>query len=319
MPDNIAHLSDEELLLFSDQEMQKLDAARARRHVAQCPLCHTRLAKLESVSSEFYLLHEQDVRALGPRTTSARNVLKARLAKASEQAVGWRLSTFIIRQRLVRACLTLLLITGIIWIIYHSLGTSFMLHSSEAKALPSRTLTPGLTRVVDVADLCSRQDLDNDPPVDTSLKQAVFKEYGVAVSSEKEYELDYLITPALGGAETIQNLWPQPYSATWNSRVKDQLESHLHTLVCQGDIRLTTAQNDIASDWIAAYKKYFNTTKPAPAMPGSTRLDSAWKSSPGHRSTSVIAFTAFHDVALLVPTPRTNETAMSTSLHLLWR
>ncbi len=83
---------------------------------------------------------------------------------------------------------------------------------------------------------------------------------------EKDYALDYLITPALGGADNIQNLWPQPYSSTWNARVKDQLEDHLHELVCQGKVQLATAQNDIASDWIAAYKRYFNTDKPEPSL-----------------------------------------------------
>jgi hypothetical protein len=77
-----------------------------------------------------------------------------------------------------------------------------------------------------------------------------------------DYELDYLITPSLGGADNIQNLWPQPYSARWNARAKDQLENHLHELVCQGQIQLATAQNEIASNWIAAYKRYFNTDKP---------------------------------------------------------
>ena len=76
------------------------------------------------------------------------------------------------------------------------------------------------------------------------------------------YELDYLITPALGGSGDIKNLWPQPYSSTWNARVKDQLEDHLHELVCQGQVQLTTAQTEIATDWISAYKRYFHTDKP---------------------------------------------------------
>ena len=137
---------------------------------------------------------------------------------------------------------------------------------AETIALPRRTLTPGSTRAIQVADLCSNQDLDNDPPVNPSLEQAVFKEYGVPASSKKNYALDYLITPALGGADNIRNLWPQPYSSTWNARVKDQLEDHLHELVCQGKLQLATAQNDIASDWIAAYKRYFNTDKPEPSL-----------------------------------------------------
>jgi hypothetical protein len=32
--------------------------------------------------------------------------------------------------------------------------------------------------------------------------------------------------------------------------------------VCGGKLNLSTAQRDIATDWIAAYKNYFNTDKP---------------------------------------------------------
>ena len=78
-----------------------------------------------------------------------------------------------------------------------------------------------------------------------------------------EYELDHLITPELGGAPDPRNLWPQRYtSRVWNAHVKDRLEQLLPRLVCDGQVALETAQHDIALDWIAAYKKYFNTDAP---------------------------------------------------------
>ena len=82
----------------------------------------------------------------------------------------------------------------------------------------------------------------------------------------RAYEVDYLITPELGGADDIRNLWPEPYSATvWNAHVKDALEDRLHQMVCTGQIDLATAQHDIATDWISAYKRYFHTERPLPA------------------------------------------------------
>lgn len=75
--------------------------------------------------------------------------------------------------------------------------------------------------------------------------------------------MDYLITPELGGATDIRNLWPEPYYDTaWNAHVKDQLEERLHEMVCRGDVDLATAQQDISKDWIAAYRKYFYTDHP---------------------------------------------------------
>jgi hypothetical protein len=81
--------------------------------------------------------------------------------------------------------------------------------------------------------------------------------------SAQEYELDFLITPELGGVADQRNLWPERYaSGAWNARVKDDLERLLPDLVCQGALDLATAQRDIADDWIAAYKKYFKTDRP---------------------------------------------------------
>jgi hypothetical protein len=75
--------------------------------------------------------------------------------------------------------------------------------------------------------------------------------------------VDYLITPALGGADDIHNLWPESNRATgWNAQVKDALEDHLRELVCEGQVDLQTAQRDIATNWIEAYKKYFHTDRP---------------------------------------------------------
>jgi hypothetical protein len=72
-----------------------------------------------------------------------------------------------------------------------------------------------------------------------------------------------MITPALGGADDLRNLWPQSYSsAVWNARIKDALEDRLRDLACHGDLDLAVAQREIASDWIAAYKKYFHTDRP---------------------------------------------------------
>jgi hypothetical protein len=44
--------------------------------------------------------------------------------------------------------------------------------------------------------------------------------------------------------------------------VKDQLEDHLHELVCRGNLQLAIAQEGIASNWIASDKTYYNADKP---------------------------------------------------------
>lgn len=88
----------------------------------------------------------------------------------------------------------------------------------------------------------------------------------------ENYEIDYLITPELGGADDIRNLWPEPYADTeWNAHVKDQLENYLRDQVCEGRLNLSTAQRDISVDWVSAYKKYLHTESPLPSPPGQIR------------------------------------------------
>jgi hypothetical protein len=132
----------------------------------------------------------------------------------------------------------------------------------EAGALPVATLTPGATIDIDVRDVC-----DQTPPpaqeIGAAVRAAVLRSYGMETVPPEEYELDYLITPQLGGAPDPRNLWPQRYGArVWNASVKDQLEDLLPRLVCEGRVDLRTAQNDIATDWVSAYRKYFKTAAP---------------------------------------------------------
>jgi hypothetical protein len=129
-------------------------------------------------------------------------------------------------------------------------------------SVPRASLTPGATILARAGDVCV-VSIPKNRTVPVALQRQVFAEYGISGSEAQAYEVDYLITPALGGADDIHNLWPQSYSATvWNAHVKDSLEDRLRELVCQGQLDLATAQREISADWIAAYKKYFHTDRP---------------------------------------------------------
>jgi len=89
------------------------------------------------------------------------------------------------------------------------------------EAVPDRNLTPGVTRQVTISDVCSMPHEDVVREVPTSLRHEILQEYGIASADASDYEIDYLITPGLGGAEDIHNLWPESYAApTWNARTK---------------------------------------------------------------------------------------------------
>ena len=90
-------------------------------------------------------------------------------------------------------------------------------------------------------------------------KARVYREYGLGNHQAFAYEIDHLISIGLGGSNDIKNLWPQSLDETkpWNAKVKDRLERRLHVLVCEDHaLSLREAQEAIASDWIAAYRKY---------------------------------------------------------------
>ena len=129
-------------------------------------------------------------------------------------------------------------------------------------SIPDSRLTPGATLLVSRQAVCAQEGAKNKT-VPVALQRKVFEEYGIAGADPRAYEVDYLVTPALGGADDIHNLWPHSYSATvWNARVKDTLEDQLRAMVCDGRLDLTEAQREIASNWIAAYRKYFHTDEP---------------------------------------------------------
>ena len=138
------------------------------------------------------------------------------------------------------------------------------MQAGEADALPVAALTPGATWNVTVEELCAGGGRQQRP-LPPLVRHQVLRGYGMESVPADEYELDYLVTPELGGAPDAQNIWPQRYrSRIWNAHVKDQLEELLPRLVCEGRVPLRTAQRDIAADWIGAYKRYFATEVPLP-------------------------------------------------------
>ena len=267
------HLSDEELLLFSDRELSAQRALVTREHLSQCEACRDRLQCIESTLTDFVDLREQAARSQQFRTSTLRPALKSRLSRieASQDKVKQSDFAALVPDRLVAIfCLALLMAAGG-WQLHNRHIQRTNLAANTLELLPRKTLTPGTVQPIETEALCANQELENDPPVDASIKEAVFQRYGLPDASTGSYELDYLIAPALGGTSDMENLWPQRATSTsWNAHAKDQLEDLLRTLVCQHKISLANAQKEISEDWIASYKARFKTEKPQPVQ--ETRL-----------------------------------------------
>lgn len=271
-----SHLSDEELLMLADGECSTRRATQGRKHLAACWDCRARIAELEGTILEFVRVYHQSLDPRLPSAAGPRSLLKARLAELAAGSnsarwfAPWRLVSSGLRWTPVAIAL-LFTTLGVLWLSHRgSLRTESSLRFARLMTppMPNRRLTPGATRAVRTADVCVDEYHNEARLVPASIRREVFTEYGMAGAQPKDYELDYLITPELGGSDDIRNLWPEPYSSTaWNARVKDALEDRLHELVCEGKLDLPTAQHDIATDWISAYKKYFRTQKPLSTRP----------------------------------------------------
>jgi hypothetical protein len=131
---------------------------------------------------------------------------------------------------------------------------------NPAPVEPDPSLTPGATLPVTTADICTPGYSRKVRSVPIEVKRDVYRRYGIATHRAGEYEIDHLISLELGGSNFERNLWPQSYwSVPWNAHVKDALENALHREVCDGRLSLATAQHDIATDWVGAYRKYVGT------------------------------------------------------------
>jgi hypothetical protein len=72
--------------------------------------------------------------------------------------------------------------------------------------------------------------------------------------ADQTCELDHLVSLELGGADTLDNIWPQcgPVGVSLSERYfkqKDMVENYLAKQVKEGKMDLGDAQKGIASDW----------------------------------------------------------------------
>ena len=91
--------------------------------------------------------------------------------------------------------------------------------------------------------------------VKASVHREAFTEYGIVDPQSGAYEVDHLIPLALGGDNTIANLWAEPAEPRPGFHEKDSVEDYLHQEVCAGAMDLVDAQRAIAIDWVAIYRQ----------------------------------------------------------------
>jgi anti-sigma factor RsiW len=289
------HPSGEELLMAIDGELSGRQFARVESHLASCWACRVRKQELETAIADFIPFQRTSLGDHIPPADGPRALLRARLRQLSDgdsrpgwlhflgrspkgahmrnqaikevgdPSVGTLDTAPVLSEPFKRlGWVTLaaaLLIASVAPAVWHR----FVQRSAAQPVVvtvPNPAFTPGAKVLSSQPNVC-RETRAKNKIVPTSLQARVFAEYGIRTAGPGAYEVDYLITPALGGADDIHNLWPQSKKAgVWNAEVKDALEDRLHDMVCEGHLDLNVAQREIATNWIEAYKKYFHTDRP---------------------------------------------------------
>jgi hypothetical protein len=138
----------------------------------------------------------------------------------------------------------------------HALGPA-RTHNCHVKGpLPDRGCTPGAVFInATKAKVCTPGYSKSVRNVPAKLKRAVYAEYGIRHHIRGSYEVDHLVSLELGGSNDESNLWPEAAKPKPGFHQKDALENQLHDLICNGMMRLSTAQHRIAKDWLAEYHR----------------------------------------------------------------
>jgi hypothetical protein len=254
-----SHLADQELLLAADGELTARRHKQAFRHLQVCWQCRRRMAEIENNIAEFTACYQALLDASAPLEGSSSALSgKGLLSEPGASMPRWRsLAVQLFQWRWAA------LAASALFVALMAAGYLSMRLATQAGTIPNPRLTPGETITESKSDVCQVPVQASDPEVPIAIRDAVFSEYGMKTVARDQYEIDFLITPTLGGSASLRNLWPEPsYSRIWNAHAKDELEDRLHNLVCSGRLDLSTAQREIATNWVDAYKKYVRADSP---------------------------------------------------------
>jgi hypothetical protein len=132
------------------------------------------------------------------------------------------------------------------WLIALIIGTTVSATNlrAEEALVPNPKLTPGKV---------AKHEKDKRG-VTVAIEQKVFARYRLPWSRRAEFKIDHLIPVELGGADTIDNLWPQSVRAKpYGADRKELLTDVLLQRIAKGQITLEQAQEQISKDWIDAF------------------------------------------------------------------
>ena len=175
------------------------------------------MGEIESTIADFVRVHHHSLDPRLPSAVGPRALLKARLAEIarSSRPTFWQRLPRFAASGFALAYVSALLVVALAggWAYEHFVAPGSLSATIDVDpiAVPKPNLTPGAVRPVTVNDVCSMQSDAEVSSIPVPVQETVFQEYGIPNARPADYEVDYLITPELGGATDIRNLWPEPH------------------------------------------------------------------------------------------------------------
>jgi len=265
------HVDDHELILSWDGELPRDRQSYIAQHLESCRMCCERADRLQSAMRSVAALDD------GSSPPQSLDYVRLRLASALHDAAAppwwstiiaapgepWGRGVVVVASAFRRTWVfaaVVIVLCATAFVAGRGTSNPAMVHLAPG-VLPHASLTPGAVVPLTAAELCS--GVRPSRVVSEAVRVQVVRAYGMQGVDPDAYELDALVTPELGGSTDPANLWPQRYhSPMWNAKVKDELERLLPELVCSNQISLADAQREIATDWVASYKRHFKTDVP---------------------------------------------------------
>jgi len=148
-----------------------------------------------------------------------------------------------------RAVVLAIVLTGL------AVPASAMAHPCQVRhRLPDRACTPGAVFPhATKRKICRVGYTRGVRNVPDRVKRLVYRRYGIKRHPRGTYEMDHLVPLELGGSNKIINLFPEAALPRPGFHEKDVLENSLHASVCDGSMKLRTAQHLIATNWLKTY------------------------------------------------------------------
>lgn len=149
-----------------------------------------------------------------------------------------------------------------IWLLIAQLSAA-----AAGYAIPDPTKTPGSITLYTQEQVCAIKWGTDERLVTLAMKRRVAALYGIPESEWPRYRWDHVISRSSAGADTVENLFPQPPD---QSKVKDRLEVKFDKMLCTDppQISLAEAQRALREDWRVAYEVYIGPLPPIVADGG---------------------------------------------------